>query len=241
MNETSYRRESGGAGAMRTRQALPSLLAACIITALLWFVPYASVVTYPVRLLVTFLHEGGHALAALLTGGSVEYIQVFSDGSGVTGTRGGWSVAVLSAGYLGATLYGALLIALVRFRGRALLLATGCVVGLLAFLFVRPWANPFGFFWGVGLAAGLVLAGLRLPERAAEWTAAFLGIQCALNALFDLRTLLALSTESGAPTTDAALMSRLIPLPAVVWAVLWIVLAVVLLWGVLRSRLLHRP
>jgi hypothetical protein len=227
----------------RNEGALPvSLLWACALTALLWFVPYASVITYPIRLLVTFLHEGGHALVALLTGGAVEYIRIFPDGSGVTGTRGGWSIGIVSAGYLGATLYGALLIALARDRvaGRALLLATGIAVGLLVLGFVRPWASPFGFFWGAGLAAALVVAGLRLPAPAAEWTAVFLGVQCALNALFDLRTLLALSTGQGSAVTDAVLMSRIIPLPAVVWAAFWIALAGVLLWWVMLNRLPRR-
>ena len=232
-----------GIGGDPTREgnALSTLLIACVVTAALWFVPYAAFLTYPIRLLVTFLHEGGHALATLMTGGLVRGMAIFPDGSGVTYTQGGAEGAIIPAGYLGATLYGAGLIALLRGRahGRALLLVTGLFIGILTLAFIRPWANLFGFGWGVGLTALLVAAGLRLGRRPADWAAAFLGIQCALNALFDLRTLLQLSwgLPVGHPVqTDAAQMARLIPLPAVVWAVLWIGVSVAMLWLVLRPR-----
>lgn len=229
---------TAGGDPIRDGGGMTTLLIACALTVALWFVPYAAFLTYPIRLLVTFLHEGGHALAALLTGGVVDFIKVFPDGSGVTGTRGGLEIAIVSAGYLGATLYGAALIALVRrrARGRTLLLLTGVSIALLTLAFIRPWANLFGFAWGVALAGGLIVAGLYLAERAAEWTAAFVGVQCALNALFDLRTLLNLSWGQplGGPATDAVLMSRILPLPPVVWSVFWIALSAALLWLVLR-------
>jgi len=58
----------------------------------------------------------------------------------------------------------------------------------------------FGLFWGILITAGLLVAGLNLPKEAAGWTAAFIGVQCVLNALFDLRTLFTLSVSSFTPT-----------------------------------------
>lgn len=225
--------------------ALATLLAAAGLTALLWFVPFAQVLTYPFRILVTFLHEGGHALAALATGGQVEGIRVFANGSGDTLTRGGLFLAIVSAGYLGATLYGAGIIALVRRRvsGRLLLTVTGAWIGLLTVGFVRPSANLFGFAWGLGLAAGLFALARFLPARAAGWAVAFVGVQCALNALFDLRTLLGLSWGTiGTPavTTDAAILAQRTLIPAPVWSVLWIALALAMLWAVLRPARTQR-
>ena len=94
--------------------------------------------------------------------------------------------------------------------------------------------NRFGFGWGVVIAAGLILAALRLPARIAELTAMFLGVQCVVNALFDLKTLLGLSTSYGGPVSDAVLMSQIIPLPPFVWAALWSVLALLILAAALR-------
>lgn len=229
-----------GAGAAadpaRRAEAVRVLLAASAVTILLYCIPFASFLTYPLRLLVTFLHEGGHAVATMITGGAVSSISIFPDGSGVTWSRGGARFLVASSGYLGAMLYGAALIASLRrgIPGRSLLLVTGAMIGLLTLGFVRPWANPFGFVWGVAITAALVAGGLRLPERTAGWIGAFVGVQCVMNALFDLRTLLNLSTMPGAPRTDAATLAAMTWIPAPVWAVLWIAASLAMLWVVLR-------
>lgn len=64
---------------------------------------------YPVTMLVTFLHEFGHALGALLSGGSVEGLSVQTDGSGLTTTRGGSVPLVIMGGYLGSAIFGNIL------------------------------------------------------------------------------------------------------------------------------------
>ncbi len=217
-------------------EMIRALVIGALLTVALYFVPYAGVVTYPLRLLGTFIHEGSHALMAILTGGSVGYIKIFPDGSGVTGTFGGWNLLITSAGYLGATAFGAGVIALVRrgVRGRWLLFGVGAIIALLTLGFIRPWSNLFGFGWGVALAAGLFVAGWRMPERWASWSAAFVGMQCILNALFDLRTLFTLSTMPGAPPNDAAILFRYTLIPPIVWASLWIATAAALLWFTLR-------
>lgn len=214
------------------RSALGTLLGACALTVALWFVPVASLALYPLRLFVTFIHEGSHALAATLTGGVASRIQIQPDASGDTLTAGGWGIVIVMAGYLGATAYGALLLALARRPGsaRAVLAVSGLIVATLDLLLVR---NPFGFGWGIAIAAGLLLAARRLSARAAEWGAAFLGVQCVVNALYDLKTLVGLSVPGG-PVSDAVLMSQIIPLPPVVWAVLWCGLGLAILLAALR-------
>ena len=52
------------------------LLTAAVISIVLWFIPFAELLTYHFRLFVTFIHEGGHAIAALLTGNSVESLSI---------------------------------------------------------------------------------------------------------------------------------------------------------------------
>jgi len=213
--------------------AVKSLLIACAVTVGLWFVPFASQALYPLRLFVTFIHEGSHALVAVLTGGVVQQIVVMPDASGYTLTSGGWGIPIVMAGYLGATAYGAGMLALARLprTAKAILALSGGIVGLLDLLLVR---NGFGFVWGALIAIGLLTAARKLSGRVAELTAMFLGVQCAVNALYDLKTLVGLSTSGDSPVSDAVLMSQMIPLPPWVWSLLWCGLALLILVAALR-------
>src|SRR5712675_3691576 len=94
-----------------------TLLAASAVSIVLWFVPFAEVLSYPFRIFVTFIHEGGHAIAALLTGNSVQGLSVAMNASGETYmTQGGVfsQMFVSSAGYIGTMAFGALLLILIR-------------------------------------------------------------------------------------------------------------------------------
>src|SRR5437899_11453822 len=93
-----------------------TLLLATAISIILWFVPFAEILTYPFRIFATFVHEGGHALAALLTGNSVQSLSVAMNASGETYTTQGGVLSqmlVASAGYISSMLFGALLLALI--------------------------------------------------------------------------------------------------------------------------------
>lgn len=215
-----------------SRSGFRALLIACALTAVISYIPYASIALYPIRLFVTFVHESSHALTAILTGGSVSEIVIHADASGYTLTSGGIEPLIASAGYIGATAYGAWLLALGRTPGRArfALLVSAAISGGATVLFVHPWHNLFGFFWGVVITVGLIVARKRLNPAGAELLAMFLGVQCALNALLDLRTLIDISTRYANEPTDAALMAQLTHIPAVVWAFAWGLLALVILW-----------
>ncbi|MFT5764716.1 MAG: hypothetical protein ACI8X3_002147 [Saprospiraceae bacterium] len=68
-----------------------------------------SIILKPINLFVTYLHEFGHAFGALITGGSVESLQVSADGSGVTTSRGGSRSIIIMGGYIGSAIFGNLL------------------------------------------------------------------------------------------------------------------------------------
>ena len=70
---------------------------------------YGRMILYPITLLVTFLHEFGHALGAIITGGSVEALVINEDGSGYTKTLGGIASVILIGGYVSSAILGNLL------------------------------------------------------------------------------------------------------------------------------------
>lgn len=228
------------------RPQVTTLLFATALSLALGFIPYAEFLAYPFRIFVTFVHEGGHALAAFVTGNAVHSLTVSPDGSGlVYSTDGGLlsSLFVSSAGYLGAMSFGALLLWLVRHRvkAKAVLAACGALVLLLAtvFGFLAPlwnWNLPglFTLVAGLALPAGLFAAAKYLKPRAASFLVSFLAVQCVLNAVFDLRTVLYASAFTDAHT-DAANMAAATGVPSVFWVLFWIVVALAIATLSLRA------
>ncbi len=209
------------------------LLGASALSIILSFVPFAGFLVYPFKLFVTFIHEGGHALAALATLGSVEAIAINPDTSGVTLSLGGLSIIIASAGYLTSTLYGAALLLICR-NGKnakaALGLSAAAVLGLTVFFM----SGMFGWIVGIVLTAALIFFAVVSNPKVAHFFLSFLAVQCCLNALYDLRTLFLLSATTR-EVSDAVNMQRLTMIPAVVWATLWLGISLVVLWLALRG------
>jgi len=226
-----------------------TLLVAAIISVLVWFIPYVEILGYPFKIFVTFIHEGGHALAALLTGNSVHSLSVAMDASGLTYTTKGGVLSqmfVSSAGYLSSMGFGALLLFLIRKRVKAKFILGACAVLILGltivFGFLNPvfsfdsWSGiPFTLLAGLIISAGLILIAKFSSKQIATYFVSFLAVQCVLNALLDLKDVFFLSTPF-APTvpTDAVNMAQTTGLPAILWAALWIALALGILWFAMR-------
>jgi len=231
-------------------QAMTLLLAA-IISIALWFIPFAEILSYPFRIFVTFIHEGGHAIAALVTGNSVQSLSVAMNGSGETyTTQGGWlsQMLVSSAGYIGAMTYGSLLLILIRraVAARIVLLGSAAIVLTLTIIFgvIKPivagWVAfsgiPFTLFAGVLLSVGLFLVARFASARAATFVVSLLAVQCVLNALLDLKTIFFLSSPFAATVpTDALNMANATGVPALFWASLWITVSVLILVVALKQ------
>jgi len=63
-------------------------------------------VNWPFSWMMTFFHEISHGIAAFITGGSIESIELHLRGSGLCTTRGGIGFIVTLSGYLGAVVWG---------------------------------------------------------------------------------------------------------------------------------------
>jgi hypothetical protein len=233
------------------RPQVTTLMAATALSVLLWFIPYAELLTYPFRIFVTFVHEGGHALAALLTGNSVQSLTVSMDGSGeVYSMAGGLfsKIFVSSAGYLGAMTFGALLLVLIRrtVAARFVLAGSAALILLLTvfFGFLAPvWNLSFpGLFTlvaGVALPAALFAAARYAGPKVAAFLVSFLAVQCVLNAVFDLKNVLFMSALTNTHT-DAANMAAATGVPAIFWALFWMALAFVIVSLALRAYAVSR-
>jgi len=232
-----------------------TLLIAATISVVLWFIPFAEFLTYPFRIFVTFIHEGGHALAALVTGNSVASLSVATNASGETYTTQGGVISqifISSAGYLGSMAFGALLLILIRkaVAARIVLLSCGILIFGLTMIYglfkpvfsMNAWSGiPFTLFAGLFITASLILIARFATAKVATFFVSFLAVQCVLNALFDLKTVFFLSNPFG-PTvpTDAVNMANATHVPAIFWTVIWIALALGILWFAMRMYVAGR-
>lgn len=227
------------------RPAVRTLLIALGLTIMLWFIPFAGFLTYPFRLFVTFIHEGGHAFAALLTGAEVRGLRVAPNASGLVYTVGDGrlsAIVVASAGYLGAMAYGVLLLTLVRRAAAARAVLYGSAAFVLVLALVYGFPSPFTLAAGVLLALALAAAARYLDPRWASFLVGFLAVQCVAGALYDLGTLLSLSAPFASDArTDATVMAAATGLPALFWALLWIAVAIAMLVLALRAYAAGRP
>lgn len=240
------------------RKVLGITALALVIAYLLWVNPMnwgiVSAVMYPLRLFVTFIHEVGHSVAALISGGEVIGFQVSPDGSGLAITRGGNRALIISAGYLGAALFGSVLFYLVnRFPRYVNMLALLLGVFMIGFsvLFARPDASgsPLALFVGVGVGGLLLLIGMRGNLVLDLLILNVLAVLTALNAVFDIWDLIRyndLFIRQGVRNDAVAFNQEIAPfIPPVVIALVWAAMSVLMLavaayhavWKPLRAEI----
>jgi hypothetical protein len=214
------------------KESIGFLLGATALTIVVSYLPFGELAVFPLRLFVTFIHEGGHALAALLTLGRVERLVIHPNASGETYTYGGLSFLISSAGYLASTAYGAGLLMLLHDgrRAKAVLTVTAAIILTLTGFFTN---DPFSLFIGIALTGLLIWVAIGWSARWAHFFLSFLAVQCCLNALYDLKTLYLISATTN-QRSDAANMQQSTMLPAIFWASFWILLSILALGFALR-------
>lgn len=101
----------------------------------------------PIILLVTYLHELGHAVGSWITGGEVVDITINQDGSGLTRTIGGSRAVILMGGYIGSAIFGNILFLIgAKFKKLVkptLLLLAISMVGIGFFLYSSMFTTGF--------------------------------------------------------------------------------------------------
>ncbi len=232
------------------RPQVKLLIVATVVSVALWVVswyfPFANYIVYPLQLFATFVHEGSHVLATVMTGGSVQSLTVAPDTSGVV-----WSVTnsklsqllVSSAGYVGTTAFGILLLIWFRYKysSRNALYFASAFIGIMTLVFglLAPIWNIFNVKVGIAsvlftvLSGGLLAAGLFAIAKYAEikwvnFSLAFLAVQCLLNSVFSLKTLFIISATTNSHS-DAANMAEATGIPAIAWVLIWFVVSVVMI------------
>jgi hypothetical protein len=219
------------------KQDQSALIWASVASLLCWFVPILNWIALPLEYLNAHTHEMCHALISVLSGGHPSYIKVFYDGSGVTPViePGNTGLAlVASAGYVGASIIGVLLILYSRSEKGArwsLRVLAGCLIASMI-LWVR--GDTVGVISGFAWIGILIGCTYWLKERAIQFASTFVGVQQCLHSVLALITLMHISmfTEQH---SDADLMQQATGLPGGFWAVGWTAFSILLMGITLRG------
>lgn len=207
-----------------------ALFVAIFLLVVVLHVPYLKFTLYPFMIFSTWVHEMSHGMAAVLVRGGINKLYVYKDGSGLcyTWTTGeDWKRAfVASAGYLGTSVIGALLLFFRRtLRGpTAGLIGMGCAMLLSVALYVR---NAFGVVTILSIGVVILLCGWKLPSEWVLYLYCILAATCsfnALNAIDDLKDIQAgeAYVNGQSTSTDAHTVADLIGMTYKFWAWLWL-------------------
>ena len=224
--------------------AAPALAVAAALTLALYFVPQLEALARPLALLSTLVHELGHGLTALMLGGDLKRLYIWSDGSGqaeYTGAFGRLAFAATAAGGLLGPPIGALAMFLASRTPRAARLALLAFMLLLVVALLLWVRNLFGLAFVGSLCA---LLGLLLWKggRWAQLVTAFLAMQLTLS-VFSRSDYLFTSharTAAGMAASDTAQIADALFLPFWFWGALIAGLSLAILglglWSVARRQ-----
>jgi len=210
------------------------LLRAIILIVILSNVPFGNFILYPFTLFSTWIHEMCHGMSALMMGGKIISLNVYSNGSGlakyqILNTTSKYQLAfITSAGYCGTAVIGGIML-LFRRSKRAPRIGL-CLIGILILtstaLLVR---NTFGFSTLIPMGVLLIALGWKLPQSVVGDFYALLAATCCLNAILSVQVLYAIkSQEIGGQKvqSDATAMVDIIGFTSWFWATTWLGIAI---------------
>lgn len=230
------------------RLELRTVAIALLASLLLWNLPFGGVLLYPFKLLATWLHEMSHGLVMLVTGNGLDRVVIYRDTSGLahaTDQAGPTALAfIASAGYMGTSLWGALLLVVTPTAkaARVALLVFAGLLSLSAMLVIAtPPDDAFGLYAVGGMAGVVAACAVLLPGRWRVAVAHFIAAQSCVNALLDIRVLFrpqqivnGVPTESDAHSMARSTFGTTEPWALYVWAGIWLVWSLVVLYVALR-------
>ncbi len=214
---------------MKKNQQFLILIALSILAFFFW----NTFLVYPIKLFVVFLHELSHGIAAVVTGGKIVKVEISYLIGGACYTSGGNQFIIASAGYLGSIILGGvLLVQASRSKHTKLIgLILALIVIAVTLFYIR---NSFGLIFGFSFGIALLLLSFFLPSVILEWILKFIGIVSCFYVLIDIKEDL-FTTEYRGSDTDA--LQALTGIPALAWAALWILLAVIAFFYFIRKSL----
>lgn len=196
-----------------------------------------TLIIKPLKIFTVFLHELGHAFMAFIFGYGIKAFNVSLNESGYTLVKTkGWfsSFMITNGGYMGSVFFALLILYLKRTFFKRYILGTAAII-LLA-VAVRFSGFNFTLLYAV-IFAGIVLFLYMLQnEKLNDWVIDIIGISSVAYAIYDTfvdTILLELNQNFNIvqdwnveqSMTDAARLANMTGVPAIVWGIIWLIIA----------------
>ncbi len=223
----------------------------------MWNTSALAGVMHPLRMFINNIHGGLSAFAMQISGGSVESFTLSEAGAYTVRFQDGAEALVMSAGYLGSALLGALLFFLVN-RAPHLLRGMSIVIGLFTIVFLALFIRPdaagdwLSLLVCAGFGALLIFLGvtgagdinqLRSRKSITQIVLSIIALMTALHIVLDLAAVLQVPAMSGNTITNPVAYFADHVMPGVSVAVVaysWSAIAIALL-GIAFHYAIIRP
>lgn len=213
-----------------------SKLLMTLICVVIIYLFWNSMMMYPFKLFTVFMHELGHGLAALATGGSFIEMTVSPKIGGYAVTNGGNQIIINNAGYIGSLLVGGLLMWLSKSKrfNKLILIVLDAVFLLISILVVR---NLFGW-----IASGMFILILTVliwkgPEFIRMYFVRILGMTSCFYVLYRIvfDVFVELTEKS-----DVAGLAELTGVSVYAWGIMWVVFGLLMIILLMKNMVTEK-
>lgn len=191
----------------------------CLSVFVLLFIPYVGEF---LRTFNTLIHESGHAIMALVTGGDVVKIELYSNTEGVTQNliSGNLSAILVSlSGYLSTTLGVIIMFYLIKKESYRILFYSITLLSIVNLIF---WIrNVYGFLW---ILSFIILLGLIIFKNRdlIKNTVYCLFIILLVDSTRSVIDIFYLSYKTPGDAGDTSVLSNATLIPDLVWGILFL-------------------
>ena len=218
-----------------TRNPNLSQFGLLIVLVILFYLTWNTKIAYPFVVITTFLHEISHALAFVMTGGTVLEFNVHADGSGTVPGYNGSLFFIFSSGYVGSCLFGSILYLLAARTNWDRWILGFFGVGVLA-LTIGFSGNSFSLFFS--LMTAIVALGLAkfAPTQLCDFLLRFIGLSSMLYPVNDMYRTIILNSNL---RTDAFMLAERVGGTTLMWGLLWMIVSLVIIALTLKLSFKH--
>ena len=193
------------------------LLLSVAVYVLLSYTPGIKIITFPIEMLCTFLHEFGHAFFGIISGGSVNSLCVNPDGSGVTTISGGNGPLLTMGGYVGSAVFGNVMI---RMGSESRASISLKVLAALMLISSIIWFDNMTTSFILAMFSMGLLAVSYWGSKICPFIISFLGVASVVYIVQDFNV---------GPTSDLqSYESEVGFFPAAVWMYIWLAIVIVI-------------